>query len=158
MRRLRSRVDAPASQHEHPQGSQVETSETRPPPTDGTLVEAAQQQPGGWAYDVDRFYPENQRVPPEAIRGAWKVDELGKLTSHYMPNARYRAVSSCDRELKPYMHRGARTNPSRWIVEIDARGEALFPDIPPGLVRGWWYVDDQGKITNQFRPNSLWKG
>jgi len=53
------------------------------------------------------------------------------------------------------MHAAAKTNRDQWIVEIDPRGEAHFPNIPPALIRGWWYVDKAGKITDQFRPNSL---
>lgn len=128
----------------------------RTPPNDEGLVEAAKAQPGGWVYDIDWDYPETQRTPPEAIRGGWQVGADGRLTGVFSPNERYRAVERCDRTLKSYMHAGARTNKSQWIVDIDERGEALFPNIPEHLIRGWWYVDDQGLVTDRFRPNSRW--
>jgi len=131
--------------------------EMRRPPNDRQLLGAAKGQPGGWVYEVDRQYPSDQYVPPEAIRGSWEVGADGKLTGKYAGNPRYRPIEQSTRVLKPFMHAAAKTNRDQWIVEIDERGEKLFPDIPPSLVRGWWYVDKYGKITKEFRPNSLWK-
>ena len=125
-------------------------------PDDPALVAAARGTSGGWVYDVDRSYPADQQVPPEAIRGSWQVDGAGRLTGQYARNPRYRAIEHSTRTLKPYMHAATKTNRDQWIVEIDPRGEASFPDIPPHLIRGWWYVDQAGAITEQFRPNSLW--
>jgi len=135
----------------------VERYEMREPPNDPKLVQAAAAQPGGWVYEIDWDYPENQRTPPEAICGGWEISPDGKFTGKYAVNPRYRPIQHSDRKLKPFMHAGARAYPSRWIVESDPRGEKLFPDIPEDLIRGWWYVDAEGKITNQFRPNSKWK-
>jgi len=129
----------------------------RVPPDDSRLREAAKAHSGGWVYEIDRSYPPDQHVPPEAIRGSWEVGSDGKLTGKYARNERYRAVELSQRLLKPYMHAAAKTNRDQWIVEIDERGEKFFPDIPPSLVRGWWYVDKTGKITQEFRPNSLWE-
>ncbi len=131
--------------------------ERRESPKDPKLIQAAAAQPGGWVYDIDWSYPESQRTPPEAVRGGWEIGLDGKFTGRFAPNPRYRAVQRSDRPLKPYMHAGAQANRSHWIAEIDPRGENLFPDIPEELIRGWWYVDADGKITHQFRPNSKWK-
>jgi hypothetical protein len=128
------------------------------PPHEASLVDAAKQQPNGWVYDIDWAYPETQRTPPEAIRGSWKVDGDGQLTGLFAVNPRYRPVERCERKLKPYVHAAARTNRSQWIVEIDPRGEDQFPNISEEMIRGWWYVDDQGVVTDQFRPNSRWAG
>ena len=133
-------------------------TEQRVPPDDPSLVAAAKAGPGQWVYDIDRPYPADQPVPPEAIRGSWQVDDAGRLTGQYARNPRYRAIEHPTRTLEPYVHATARTNRDQWIVEIDPRGEASFPDIPPHLIRGWWYVDPSGVITDQFRPNSLWTG
>jgi hypothetical protein len=130
--------------------------ETRVPPQEPALIAAAKGAPGGWVYDIDHVYPDDQPVPSEAIRGSWEVDARGNLTGRFARNARYRALRRSTRTLEPYVHAGAKTNRDQWIVEIDPRGEALFPEIPPHLIRGWWYVDKDGKITDQFRPNSLW--
>ena len=113
-------------------------------------------EPNGWVYDIDRHYPDDQPVPPEAIRGAWKIDDAGEVTEAYEKNARYRPVEISARPLKPYMYAAARTNRAQWIVEINPRGETFFPDIPPKCVKGWWYVDAEGLINGEFRPNSQW--
>ena len=132
------------------------TYQLRTQPHDSRLVEAAKNQPGAWVYDVDFEYPPDQPTPSEAIRGAWESGPDGRLTGRFAPNDRYRAIQQSTRPLKPYMHAGARSNRNQWIVEIDPRGEHLFPQIPAQLIRGWWYVDESGKITDQFRPNSQW--
>ena len=130
--------------------------ERRSPPSDPALVASARQQPNGWVYEIDWPYPDDQRTPPEAIRGGWQVAPDGQLTDIYSPNPRYRAIERCDRRLKPFMLAGAHRYPGQWIVEIDPRGEHLFPDIPENMIRGWWYVDAAGSITDRFRPNSRW--
>jgi len=131
--------------------------EMRPLPQEPELIAAARANPGGWVYEVDRPYPAEQQVPPEAIRGSWEVNPDGKLTGKYARNLRYRPVQRSSRRLKQYMHAAARTNRDQWIVEIDPRGETHFPNIPASLIRGWWYVDKTGTITDQFRPNSKWE-
>ena len=134
--------------------NQADAFEIRTPPYSPSLIASALKQPGQWVYDIDFVYPPAQRVPPEAIRGAWESGGDGKLTGRYAPNARYRPIVRKKPDLKPYMHAGAKTNRNQWIVEIDPRGESLFPDVPEKLIRGWWYVDSEGMITNMFRENS----
>ena len=132
--------------------------ETRiPPQDDAALAAAAKDSPGGWVYDIDRPYPDDQYVPPEAIRGSWKVGEDGLLTGLYASNPRYRPIRRGARTLKPYMHEVARTNAGQWMAEIDPRGEPLFPDVPEHLIRGWWLVAADGTISEEFRPNSLYE-
>lgn len=131
--------------------------ERREIPTDGKLVSRAKLNPNTWIYDIDWDYQSGQHVPPEAIRGGWEVDGQGKLTGLFARNDRYRPIERCERLLPRYMRAGNERYPGQWIVEIDPRGEALFPAIPDKLIRGWWYVDDDGKITDLFRENSLWE-
>lgn len=130
--------------------------EEQTPPTDPALLATARQSPGGWAYEVDWTYPADQRTPPEAIRGGWAVGDDGILTGVFAPNPRYRPIERCERQLKPYVHAAARTHRAQWIVEIDPRGEDRFPDVPEAMIRGWWYVDGDGRVTDRFRSNSRW--
>jgi len=127
------------------------------PPTDDGLIAAARSNRGGWVYDLDYEYAAKDYVPPEAIRGAWEVSDSGELTGRYKRNERYRAITTCERPLKPYVHAGARHCPGEWISEIDPRGEHLFPKIPDELILGWWLVGSDGSVTNSFRPNSLYQ-
>jgi hypothetical protein len=55
------------------------------------LVAEAARHPNGWVYEIDTGFVDdpNGYVPPEAIRGGWKVDGHGKLTGEYKENPRY---------------------------------------------------------------------
>lgn len=61
----------------------------KPPPE---LVAEAARYPGGWVYEIDASMVADPygEVPPEAIMGAWKVDDQGRLTGEHQVNPRYR--------------------------------------------------------------------
>lgn len=130
--------------------------EDREPPADASLIEAARANPGGWVYDIDYHYRDEEEPPMEAIRGAWEVSESGKLTGKYGINSRFRPITICTRPLKPYMHAAAKSHPGGWVAEIDPRGEDLFPNIPEKFIVGWWLIGKNGLITQYFRENSLY--
>lgn len=44
---------------------------------------------GGWVYAIDDRYDPNGSVPPEAIQGAWKVDEQGEIVGEFLPNPNF---------------------------------------------------------------------
>ncbi|MEY9845780.1 hypothetical protein ABH940_002858 [Streptacidiphilus sp. BW17] len=66
-----------------------QTAERVPPPE---LVEEAKANPGGWVYEIDGNMVDDPSgtVPPEAIIGAWQVDERGNLSGDYQANPNYR--------------------------------------------------------------------
>jgi hypothetical protein len=49
------------------------------------LIEAAQHNPNGWVYRVEER-ADQETIPPEAIVGAWSVDEKGKIYGDFIPN------------------------------------------------------------------------
>ncbi|HEY6018973.1 MAG TPA: hypothetical protein VIY48_03500 [Candidatus Paceibacterota bacterium] len=53
------------------------------------VVQAARENPNGWVYKIEGSYGPTERVPPEAIVGAWKVDANGNLTGEFMPNPKF---------------------------------------------------------------------
>ena len=59
-----------------------------PPPS---LAAEAAANPGGWVYEIDQDWLDdpNGDVPPEAVRGGWRVDDSGKATGEYVPNHRH---------------------------------------------------------------------
>jgi hypothetical protein len=57
-------------------------------PTAGEHAEASEN-PGGWVYRIAGEFGPNDHVPPEAIVGAWKVDDNGKITGDFIPNAKH---------------------------------------------------------------------
>ncbi len=58
------------------------------------MLEQARAAPGGWLYVIDpafaRAGPEDDVVPPEAIKGAWRVGEDGVPTGEFDPSPGYR--------------------------------------------------------------------
>lgn len=57
-----------------------------PPPS---AVEEARRNSNGWVYQIDGNYGPNDRVPPEAIQGAWKVDANGRIVGEFIPNPKH---------------------------------------------------------------------
>ncbi|WDE08245.1 hypothetical protein SG34_013640 [Thalassomonas viridans] len=43
------------------------------------MVEEAKNNPGGWVYVIEGNYGPNDEVPPQAIAGAWQVDNNGEI-------------------------------------------------------------------------------
>lgn len=54
------------------------------------VIEAAKNQPGLWVYEVVGDFADGEAVPPESIRGAWKVGDDGKITGSFIPNDSFR--------------------------------------------------------------------
>ena len=62
-------------------------------PTD-TAREEAKQNPGGWVYKIEGNFTPEDAIPPEAIVGAWKVDDNGNITGDFIPNPNFRRPKS----------------------------------------------------------------
>lgn len=56
---------------------------------DERLRLTARRYPGGWVYEVVGDFGDDDAVPPEAIRGAWKVNEEGEIVGDFVPNPNY---------------------------------------------------------------------
>jgi hypothetical protein len=54
------------------------------------LLEEARTKPGGWVYEIDPRYDPDGAVPPEGIKGGWKVGDDGLPTGEYQANPNYR--------------------------------------------------------------------
>ena len=50
----------------------------------------ARRHPNGWVYQIDGTFGPDDAVPPEAIVGAWKVDEHGEIVGDFVPNPKYK--------------------------------------------------------------------
>lgn len=57
-----------------------------PPPV---AIAEARLNPGGWVYEIDDGYEPDGAVPPEAIVGAWQVDDGGNIVGEFLPNPNY---------------------------------------------------------------------
>jgi hypothetical protein len=58
-----------------------------PPPA---IVEEAKRHPGEWVYEIVGSFGPHDAVPPEAIRGAWKVDDQGQIVDQFRANSKFR--------------------------------------------------------------------
>ena len=57
-------------------------------PFPGEIGEA-KRTPGGWVYRISGKFGPNDRVPPEAIVVAWKVDADGNISGDFIKNKNY---------------------------------------------------------------------
>ncbi len=53
------------------------------------LIAEAKNNPNGWVYVLDKEFDGKEEVPPDFIKGAWKVDENGILEGEFMLNPNY---------------------------------------------------------------------
>jgi len=128
------------------------------PEITAALIEEAKKQPNGWVYHIDWDYRPDQHVPPEAILGAWEVDENGNLVE-FQFNDNYRAVIIAKREPRDYMKKTlSERQAGEWKIEADPKYDEMFPAFPPEGITGRWYVGKNGTFTGQFRPNPHYTG
>ena len=61
-----------------------------PPPE---AIAEAKQHPGSWVYEILGSYGPDEAVPPDAVHGAWKVDQDGQIVGDFIPNPNFREPS-----------------------------------------------------------------
>ena len=54
------------------------------------LLAEARTRPGGWVYEIIGDYGPEDAVPPNAISGAWKIDDKGAIVGDFQPNPSFR--------------------------------------------------------------------
>jgi hypothetical protein len=121
---------------------------------DAAAIAEAKNNPNGWVYKIDFQYAPNDYVPPEAIQGAWKVNSSGVIEGDFEVSPNYREIEQSKRILPSFMQVNRLHNAGMWISEIDPRFENYFPNIPPEAIVGYWLIDSNGNVTDQFRPSS----
>lgn len=52
-------------------------------------IDEAKLHPNGWVYQIEGKSGQDGSVLPEAIVGAWKVDENGNIVGGFIPNPNY---------------------------------------------------------------------
>jgi hypothetical protein len=60
-------------------------------PTDRAEAQALAN-PGGYVYEIDNSFgpfSDDDHIPPQAIIGAWQVDESGQIKGGFIPNENY---------------------------------------------------------------------
>lgn len=59
-------------------------------PSDETIRQA-KSCPNGWIYEIEGSYQPDEVVPPESIRGAWKVDAEGNIEGNFVFNPNFQS-------------------------------------------------------------------
>lgn len=54
-------------------------------------IAEARSNPSGWVYRVAGTFSSLEAIPPEAVVGAWKVDNQGSIVGDFITNAKYDA-------------------------------------------------------------------
>jgi hypothetical protein len=124
---------------------------------DTQAIEAAKQNANGWVYKIDFRYPSQDQVPPEAIVGAWKVNAQGVIEGEFVPNASYCPIERSKRRLVDAMYEPMPAMAGLWVVEMDPRYEQRASQVDVEAIVGYWLMDENGHITDQFRPNSKYR-
>lgn len=57
-------------------------------------IEEALKYPNGWVYEIDSAFEKNENIPPQAIKGAWEVNEKGVIVGDFVPNPNYEDLSN----------------------------------------------------------------
>lgn len=52
-------------------------------------LQEAKAHPGKWVYRIAGVFSDNEAIPPEAIVGAWKVDDHGQIVGDFLRNEDY---------------------------------------------------------------------
>jgi hypothetical protein len=55
-------------------------------------IEEAKRTPNGWVYRIAGRFAPDERVPPEAIVGAWRVNAAGEIVGPFIDNKNYDPV------------------------------------------------------------------
>ena len=54
-------------------------------------IEEAKRHANGWVYEIEGNYGPDDGVSPQAIRGAWKVNEAGVIVGEFIPNPNFQS-------------------------------------------------------------------
>ena len=52
-------------------------------------IKEALSHPNGWVYEIDGTFKKDEQTPPQAIIGAWQVNEKGLIVGDFIPNPNY---------------------------------------------------------------------
>lgn len=53
------------------------------------IMKEAKANPNGWVYKIDQKYDLSGDIPPEAIVGAWSVNNNGVIAGEFIRNKKY---------------------------------------------------------------------
>ncbi len=65
----------------------INSEKVNPEPAE---IEEAKRNPNGWVYRISGQFGATERIPPEAIVGAWKIDENGDIVGEFIPNPKFK--------------------------------------------------------------------
>jgi hypothetical protein len=111
--------------------------------------------PNSWLPVVAPGIDENGAVVPDAAIGRYRVDDQGRITEDFVPNARYHPLPVPP--VTAEMRQTAKSRPDGWIEVLDPiHAESDSPGRPAGVV-GRYPVDQAGEVTGDFQFNPAYR-
>lgn len=57
-------------------------------------IKEALKFPNGWVYEIDGGFKHEDAIPPQAIKGAWQVNEKGVIIGEFILNPNHIDLSN----------------------------------------------------------------
>jgi hypothetical protein len=121
-------------------------------PITAAMRAQAQSSPNSWFPVVAPGIDENGVVVPDAALGRYRIDDQGRITDEFVPNARYQPLPVPP--VTPEMRETARTRPGGWIEVLDPM---YTEPVPSAGVVGRYPVDQAGEVTGDFLLNPAYR-
>ncbi|MBP2326179.1 hypothetical protein JOF56_006564 [Kibdelosporangium banguiense] len=121
-------------------------------PITAAMRAQAQTSPNSWFPVVAPGTDENGALVLDAALGRYRIDDQGRITDEFVPNARYRPLQVPP--LTPEMQETAKSRPGGWIEVLDP----MYPEpVPPAGAIGRYPVDQAGVVSGDFQVNPAYR-
>lgn len=124
-------------------------------PITAEMRATAETIPNSWLPVVAAGIDENGAVVPDAAIGRYRVDDQGRITGDFVPNARYQPLP-----IPPVtagMRQTAKARPGGWIEVLDPIHADSDSPVGPAGVAGRYPVDQAGEVTGNFQLNPAYR-
>jgi len=111
-----------------------------------------EQPPNSWLYAISSEFAETDYVPPEAVKGAWRVNDNRQIEGDFTANDNFIPGLKYDLDWPLYLEPIAKNHANGWVYDIDKEYRAE-ENVPKSRIKGSWKVDENGKILPVFFPN-----
>lgn len=115
------------------------------------------QPPNSWMYAISAEFTDKDYVPPEAIRGAWRIGSTKSIEGEFQENENYIHGLKSTKNWPVYLNVIAKEHSNGWVYDIDKEYRNA-ETVPQSRIVGSWKVDETGMILPVFYPNKDYRG